>query len=222
MLGRTILSGFGPRHPVPDCPNPARARYCPPHSTERVRLHIAIIAWGSLVWDSEPLAITLPFRPAGPRLTIAFSRISRDGRLTLVLDEKNGTPCSTFIAPSAAATLDEAIANLAAREGTAKSDIGFVDRRNAKSSDVARERHPLALQAIEAWAAASGHDYAIWTALPSNFREKTRRLFSVSAAMDYLASLDEPARERALMYIRRTPHQVRSLLRNEVAQRWPG
>jgi hypothetical protein len=39
--------------------------------------------------------------------------------------------------------------------------------------------------------------------------------------MDYLGSLDAPRREAALAYIRRAPTQVRSLLRTEIATRWP-
>jgi len=185
-------------------------------------LHIAIIAWGSLVWDSAGLPITVEFRLSGPSLAVAFSRISQDGRLTLVLDDENGMPSRTYIAPSAAKTLGEAITALAAREKTTPDNIGFVDRRKGKRSDVSLQRHPRALAAIEPWVTASGHDYAIWTALPSNFKEKTRRVFSVNAAMDYLASLDDAARERALTYIRKAPREVRSLLRNEVAKRWPG
>ena len=192
----------------------------PPIVSEAV-LHIAIIAWGSLVWDPAELSITLEFRLSGPQLPVAFSRVSRDGRLTLVLDEANGMPSRTYIAPSGKKTLSEAIDNLAARENTTPDNIGFVDRRSGKHSEVSLQRHPRALAAIQAWAAAAGHDSVIWTALPSNFRETTRRVFSVAAAMEYLAGLDEAARARALVYIRKAPREVRSLLRTEVATRWP-
>jgi hypothetical protein len=184
-------------------------------------LHIAVIAWGSLIRDPGELAVTLAFQLSGPSLAVAFSRISRDGRLTLVLDEAAGMPSRTWVAPSAKATLGEAIANLAAREKTTPDNIGFFDRKNAKRNDVSLQRHPRALAAIEAWAPTAGHDHVIWTALPSNFREKTRRVYSVSAAMDYLASLDDAARARALAYIRNAPREVRSLLRAEVDGRWP-
>jgi len=52
-------------------------------------LRVAILAWGSLVWDRKQLALATEFLPRGSRLPIAFSRISRDGRLTLVIDEEN-------------------------------------------------------------------------------------------------------------------------------------
>jgi hypothetical protein len=184
-------------------------------------VHIAVIAWGSLVWDPAALSITLEFRLSGPNLPVAFSRVSKDGRLTLVLDEANGMPSRTYIAPSGQKTLSEAIDNLAARENTTADNIGFVDRRTAEHSEVSLQRHPRALAAIRSWAAAAGHDTVIWTALPSNFREATRRVFSTAAAMEYLAGLDETTRARALTYIRKAPREVRSLLRNEAAARWP-
>jgi len=184
-------------------------------------LRIVIIAWGSLVWDPRELPLALPFRLSGPSLPIAFSRISRDGRLTLVIDEQNGNPCRTYTAFSAATDLATAIGALSKREGTSADGIGFVDRLTGKSAEACAQRHPRALQTIQTWAAASGHDAVIWTALPSNFREQTRRAYSVAAAMDYLAGLAAPKREAALAYIRQAPSQVKSLLRAEVASRWP-
>jgi hypothetical protein len=187
----------------------------------RPNLQIAILAWGSLVWDPKELALATEFRPNGPSLRLAFSRISRDGRLTLVIDEENGMPSGTFRAVSAFAHLDAAIENLRLREGMPGAQgIGFVDRLAGKRADVSVQLHPISLQAIETWVAASGYDAAIWTALAPNFRDKARRPYSVPAAMDYLASLDGPTRALALDYIRKSPRQIRSLLRAEVNARW--
>jgi hypothetical protein len=69
---------------------------------------IAILGWGSLISKPEgdatigqkPLRITGKFVPGGPSLPIEFSRISKDGRLTLVIDPIHGTPCDTFYAVS--------------------------------------------------------------------------------------------------------------------------
>jgi hypothetical protein len=201
---------------------PARQRNSSRGSLSEANLRIAILAWGSLVRDPKELALATEFRPNGPSLRLAFSRISRDGRLTVVIDEENGMPSGTFGAISAFAQLDAAIENLRLREGMPDvQGIGFVDRPAGKRADVSLQRHPLSLQVIEAWVAASGYDAAIWTALAANFRDRTRRPFSVPAAMDYLASLDGPTRALALDTIRKTPRQVRSLLRAEVDTRWP-
>jgi hypothetical protein len=50
-------------------------------------VRISLLAWGSIVWDRQNLEIVADFEPTGPRLPIEFCRISRDGRLTLVIDE---------------------------------------------------------------------------------------------------------------------------------------
>jgi hypothetical protein len=50
-------------------------------------MKVVVIAWGSLVWNRGQLAVTTEFQPNGPLLPIEFSRVSGDGRLTLVIDE---------------------------------------------------------------------------------------------------------------------------------------
>ena len=42
-------------------------------------MKIAILAWGSLVWDLRTLAVDGDFQPTGPRLPIEFSRIPEMG-----------------------------------------------------------------------------------------------------------------------------------------------
>ena len=54
-------------------------------------MRIAIIAWGSLVWDPRTLQIKGDWVASGPELDIEFSRVSKDGRLTLVIDPVNGS-----------------------------------------------------------------------------------------------------------------------------------
>ncbi|MHB2268110.1 hypothetical protein [Pseudaminobacter salicylatoxidans] len=49
-------------------------------------MRIAVLAWGSLVWDRQKLAIADDFDPSGPQLPVEFCRISGGGRLTLVID----------------------------------------------------------------------------------------------------------------------------------------
>ena len=52
-------------------------------------MKIAVLTWGSLVWERRELQAASDFVADGPLLPIEFCRISRDGRLTLVLE---GTP----------------------------------------------------------------------------------------------------------------------------------
>ncbi len=168
------------------------------------------------------------FAPNGPLLPIEFCRISADGRLTLAIDETFGALCRTYSAPSALESLDAAIDNLRLRAGAPNARaVGFVEPASGRQSDVAIERHPEAVATIAAWAASSGYDAAIWTALVSNFEEagKGGEPFSVTAAIGYLEALqgrDGAKFARALAYVRQAPPEVDTPVREEVAKRWPG
>jgi hypothetical protein len=185
-----------------------------------------LLAWGSLVWDPKGLETAAQFAANGPLLPIEFCSIAADGRLTLAIDETFGALCKTYSAPSALQTLDAAIENLRARERMSNSGtIGFVEPASGRQSDVAMERHPEAVATIGAWATASGYDAAIWMAVASNFDDKGGEPFSVSAAIQYLETLeaDDPAKfAAALAYIRNAPPEIETPVRERVAKRWPG
>ena len=53
-------------------------------------MKIAILGWGSLIWNPDKLDFDKDFGwdPDGPKLPIEFSRISSNGRLTLIIDKK--------------------------------------------------------------------------------------------------------------------------------------
>ncbi len=54
---------------------------------QKINRKIGIIGWGSLIWDPRGLPIKCKWHKNGPELPIEFSRISQDGRLTLVIDK---------------------------------------------------------------------------------------------------------------------------------------
>jgi hypothetical protein len=59
---------------------------------------------------------------------LEFSRVSNDGRLTLVIDEIFGVPCATYSAVSACDNLKTAIENLRDRERMLSTKgVGFID-----------------------------------------------------------------------------------------------
>lgn len=180
-------------------------------------MKIAILAWGSLVWDRRDLAIAADFEPTGPRLPIEFCRVSgrkdEPKRLTLVIDEAVGSPCATYSAVSAFENLDDAKINLRNREGMGHiNGVGFVDFESGRESQRAIERHPGAIETINAWAIANGYNAAIWTALAGNFHEseKANMPFSVGAAIRYLETRNAKTLEPALTYIRRAPPEVQT------------
>ncbi|HZP69875.1 MAG TPA: hypothetical protein VFB29_08025 [Pseudolabrys sp.] len=194
-------------------------------------MRIALLAWGSLVWNRGDLAIANAFEPNGPVLPIEFSRISGDGRLTSVIDEAVGAACATHAASSPFDELDLALQNLWIREGPRGEKlpldvrqhgrVGFIDCRSGHASAKALERHPHAVETIAAWAAERGYDAAIWTALDSNFSDRAGEPFCVEAAVRYLETRDTATLEKALTYIRRAPAEVQTPLRAAVDARWP-
>jgi hypothetical protein len=190
-------------------------------------MKIAVLAWGSLVWDPRDLRRAAGFTANGPLLPIEFCRVSHDGRLTLVIDESFGAICKTYSAPSALQHLAAAIENLYQREGMLSArGVGFVEPASGQPSDIAIERHPEAVATIAAWATANGYDAAIWTALASNFDDLNAggEPFSVTAAIRYLEALegrDAAAFAGALAYVRKAPPEVETPVRDEVARRWP-
>jgi hypothetical protein len=172
-------------------------------------LDIAILGWGSLVWDPRELQHDGRWRRGGPVLPLEFSRRSSGGRLTLVVDREHGTGCQVRYSNSPRTDLDQAVADLAARETTAAHWIGFVEPATGRC----RGRDGDAVASIRSWCASRGFDAAIWTDLPGNFAELTGRTFSVGAAIDHLRGLDDPDRTTAATYLDRAPEEVVTPLR---------
>lgn len=139
-------------------------------------MRIAVLGWGSLVWDPRALRLSDHFKPNGPCLPLEFCRVSGDGRLTLVIDETVGSPCDTYAATTSFNVLDDAIDDLREREkiprprnvGTYPTGVGYIDLTNGQTSASAMQRHPGAVGAIQSWTNANGYDATIWTALASN------------------------------------------------------
>jgi len=167
-------------------------------------MKVAVIGWGSLIWQPGNLVILGDWSRSGPLLPVEFSRISGDGRLTLVVDHTDGVPVSTRHAVSGRANTEQAIEDLRVREGTSPNHIGFV---NLPKGDK-RSRIPEVGTAVEDWAAANRYDAAIWTDLPPNFEERTGKTFSVEQAILYLNGVPASVRKRALEYIEKAPPEV--------------
>jgi hypothetical protein len=185
---------------------------------------IAVLAWGSLVWDRRGLSVNGDFKPIGPSLPVELCRVSRDNRLTLVIDETVGANCLTYAAMSAFDNLTEAKENLCQREDMPNvKGIGFVDLTSEQQSDRAKERHPNSVSLISNWTRLNGYDATIWTALANNFSdpEKAGVPFSVEAAIRHLDGLDKLSFAEALHYIRSAPPEIQTPVRTAVSASWP-
>lgn len=178
-------------------------------------MKIAILGWGSLIWKPENLAYDIKsnWSSEGPFLPIEYSRISNDGRLTLVIsDEANEV--KTLFAISTFETLDQAILNLAIREGSNISTIGFY-LKNSNQISPNNFKHRIN---IENWLEQNDSvDAVIWTNLPENWQTKTK--FKFKNRIEYLLSLNQKASQTAEEYIRKTPKQINTELRSEIEER---
>lgn len=181
-------------------------------------MKIAIIAWGSLVWDPRTLRIKEKWNNNGPKLKIEFSRVSKDGRLTLVIDLENGVEVKTYFAESVRNDLGDAIADLRDREGTIRKQIGYVDVVNGTNSKTEFAGQLDVFEIIKTWCNTQKFDAAVWTALPSQFEEQTKLKFSVDNAISYLKNLPKSARENALEYISKAPMQVMTPVRIKIKE----
>lgn len=175
-------------------------------------MKIAILGWGSLIWDQRELPIDGNWQKGGPVLPIEFSRISSDGRLTLVIDEKNGVPVKTQYARSGSANLREAIEDLRKREDTLKSMIGVVSQTINNTT--------TGFDMIKSWSTEEKWDAVIWTGLPSNFEDKEHVPFTVENGLVYLSGLFGEEKAAARKYIERAPEEVDTPLRRGIGKKF--
>ena len=166
----------------------------------------AILAWGSLIWQPKELAYnkTFGWQKDGPILPIEFARISKDGRLTLVITE-NGTEVPVLNTISNYHNLEEAILNLAVREGSGRNSIGSYDR----IKDVFSSKFPIENE-IKNWIKNTDFDAVIWTDLEENWSTK------INNRIEYLKGLNGPTSALAEEYIRKTPLQIQTYFRKEI------
>lgn len=168
-------------------------------------MKIAIIGYGSLIWDIECLAPHVRgdwHLGGGPALPVEFSRISpkRKQALVLVVDEMLEHKCPTNVIESSRNQLDLAIADLAARERCGTEMIRSCLRSQPVESKAG--------EAVSGWLEACGFDAAIWTGLAANFERETGAPFSHSVGLDYLQTLRGEALSEAWRYITFAPDQT--------------
>jgi len=179
-------------------------------------MKIAILGWGSLVWDERGIPLDTGWMPCGPELPIELSRISssRNDALTLVIDSTNGRYVRTYFALSKRTELEEAISDLCKRENmTSRCRIGYV---NLVDGSERSEVIPGASGSIREWASQAHVDAVIWTDLGSNFWDKKKTLFSIEAAIQHLHDLEAQGARAAREYILNIPEGVNTDLLDEL------
>ena len=128
----------------------------------------------------------------------------------VISDQVNNV--KTLFAISTFETLDQAILNLAIREGSNISTIGFYIK-NGNQISPNNFNH---INNIQNWLEQNNSiDAIIWTNLPENWKMKTK----FKDRIEYLLSLDKKTSETAEEYIRKTPKQINTQLRSEIEER---
>lgn len=167
-------------------------------------MRIAVIGWGSLIWQRRNLDIEGRWHTTGPSLPIEFARRSENGRLTLVI--LDGVDVQrTYWALSRLDTLDAARDNLRQREGTTLSNIHWTTR-------AAVHRDELAAPLIQGWLSTHSElDAAIWTGLSATFIAQD----AADHAVAYLTKLDpnSEAFRLAHEYVTNAPPQIQTRVR---------
>ena len=175
---------------------------------------IAVIGFGSLLWDLDDLAPKVSGEwkmYEGPILPLEFSLVSRKRHyaLALVIDYGDGAPCPTCVIDSVRSEIGAAIVDLANRERMEPTNIGFVDRNTGESHSHREETR----NTFWNWIEDSTYDGAVWTDGERNFEALTGRAFSLQTAQDHLRSLQGISLEEARRYIRNAPARVETPLR---------
>lgn len=182
-----------------------------------LRGRIAIIGWGSLIWDPENLSPHLAgtwLMGGGPALPLEFSRISakRKMGLAVCIDTLAGTPCATHAIRSTRGDVETARADLAARERASLELIGMVCARTGRAAGTGAAH-------VAEWVARTGAAGAVWTALAPNFQDHAGRPFDLDAAEGWLLGLTGSSRDEAVRYLSSAPSATDTPLRRRLASR---
>lgn len=186
-------------------------------------MKIAILGWGSLIWNPGNLGINKEqgkngWFDDGPMLPVEFARISKDGRLTLVIvDKKEVESVQTLYGISKYTELDHAILDLAVREGCGKNKIGSY----VKSEDEFVPDKFECKNEIKSWIDEKEDiDAVIWTNLPEKYwylnDENEKIDVDKTKIIQYLDDLSSNKKALAEQYVRRTPVAVNTKMRQEI------
>lgn len=172
-------------------------------------MKIACLGWGSLIWDPRALPIQREWFEDGPFVPVEFSRKSRDGRITLVVDP-SATPVRLLWALMLSADLASAMEALRDRE-----DIPVENWEGKIGSWQQGEGAPSFLPDLPKWADVHGVDAVIWTALKPKFNNREVSP-SVDQVVEYLRGLAGTQREHAKEYVERAPRQIDTEYRRRI------
>lgn len=171
---------------------------------------IVCLGWGSLIWCPRGLPCIGDWHCDGPNLPIEFARRSRDGRVTLVI-EQDSDPVPVLWTELRVDSVDDARRALADREDVCLSryprSIGHWSSADAS--------HHHESTGIGDWARSRGADVAVWTALKPRFDDKLMTPTSAQV-IGHLRSREGLERIKAERYVRKAPPQIKTAYRKAI------
>lgn len=187
-----------------------------------IQIKIAIIGWGSLIWDSGELKIIKPWQPNGPKLPVEFARISNNGRVTLVIYlGRNDNPSPTSWALSTYDDLGDAREDLRKRE--VMPDFLNVHGVTKEGAPIGPPRGlTTVFSTVRDWLKKRDQlDAAIWTGLESNWEgtPEIEQPFSPIAVVAYLKGLRDEKLKLAQEYFVKAPRGIDTPVRREVIKK---
>jgi hypothetical protein len=183
-------------------------------------MKIAILGWGSLCWqpkneNGKKLETEGEWHNDGPSIPIEFARISKNGRLTLVIYPKaKKIPVLWIMSPFP--NLKNAAKNLQEREGCpTEKRIHYISNSDIEHIPTSNNGF---VSSIKFWASTKGLDGVVWTGLTENFEDvdKANMEFNKENVIKYLKSLKGTTKEKAKEYIIKAPKQVQTEMREHI------
>ena len=149
-------------------------------------MNIAYIFWGSIHWDNKELIFDSKISKANIKIPLNFSRISDydKGKITLVIDQNNGTKCNVWYAKTSITNLNIAINVLKNREKTIKNNIAYINinKKTYRNTNLTNEQ----LDMIYKYFKKKNFDAVVWTDISSNWEKIRGVKFSKKDAIKYI------------------------------------
>lgn len=186
-------------------------------------MEIAILGWGSLIWNPGNLGIEKEkgkniWHNTGPMLPIEFARISKDGRLTLVIVPGEKL-VQTLYTISTFKEIDLVKLDLAVREGCGKDKIGSY----FKKKDEFIPNNFKCKEEIKNWVMQNERiDAVIWTNLSEKYwylnDNKEKIEVDKSDIISYLRNLPSDKQAISEQYVRKTPSSIDTIQRKIIEE----
>jgi len=174
---------------------------------------IAVLGWGSLVWDQKGLQLKSMWHTNGPCLPVEFARESGGQRATLVLLD-GVSPSRTLWARSTLNEMSAAAEDLRVREGpTRRSWIYQTDASGTHDMN-GKQVVTSSAPAVQSWLSAAGLDGAVWTGIPPQGFDLSNLETEVVAWLRELSDVSQHA--NAEKYVRMAPSTVDTPVRRAI------